>query len=161
MNKRRIESEVAREMDVPVATLSAKLSPKRPQAKLAADELLPLFEAIRRIGYGSELRGVVYRFLRDLRGDEQEAVAEEKNLVPQILTLVKCLGMMSECANGIHSSTNVAELDKMRIMLRTEVLPVVLQMESILASRVETLRPPHKLPLPQRKPDLAPSVNRS
>ena len=151
MHKRRIESEVAAEMGIPVATLSAELSPTRPQAKLGADELVPLFGAVRRIGYGGELQGVVYRFVRDLRGEELEQVSDE-DLVPQMFSLMRSMGLLAHVADGIGRNTNVAELERMRIMLHSEVLPVVLQMESILSSRLEVLRPQKKITLAKVKP---------
>jgi hypothetical protein len=150
MHSRRIESEVATEMGIPVATLSAKLSPARPQAKLGADELVPLFEAIRKIGYENELQGVIYRFVRELKGEDLQQTADE-DLVPQMFSLLRSMGILAQIADGISRNDNVAELEKMRTMLSTEVLPVVLQMESILTSRIHVLHPPKSISVAEAK----------
>jgi hypothetical protein len=140
MHQRRIESEVARELEIPVPTLAAKLSSRRVGVKLAADELVPLCRAIRDIGYGEELNGILFGFVRELKGEELGNLADE-NLLPQILSLVRSLGYLSECADRIPRITRYDELEKIRTMLTTEVFPLVMQMENIIQSRIEALRP--------------------
>jgi hypothetical protein len=158
MNERRIESEVAREMGVPVATLLAELCPGRASAKLGADHLVPLFDAIRRIGYGREVQGILYRFVQELKGEEL-ADAPDDDLVPQILRMVQSLGSLSARAIRVSPDTNATELQKIRILLSTELLPVVLQMEGLVATRIESLRTAKR----RREPalSLAPQTDQS
>lgn len=143
MHKRRIVTDVALEMNVPVTTLCAELSPKRFAAKLGADSLVPLFQAIRQAGYGEELNGILFGFIRELKGEELASIADE-DLVPQVLSLARSLGNLSECADRIPRISQMDELQKIHTLLITEMLPVVLQMESIIVSRMNVLRPPEE-----------------
>jgi hypothetical protein len=139
MHERRIVSSVAREMGMNENTLSAELRSHRSQAKLGADELIPLFEAIRRIGYGRELDGIIHQFCAALHNGTPDE-DNDGDLVPHVLTLTKSLGILSECAARIPQSVDESELARVSIMLRTEVLPVILKMEDMVSARVKDLR---------------------
>ena len=134
----RIITDVAGEMGWSGCRLSAELRPGS-QAKLGADELVALFAAIRRVGYEKELRGILHRFIAELKGDVLRSVADE-DLVPQVLRLTESLGVVSSCASRISRMKDVAELKRIKTMLRTEALPVVLQMEDIVAARIQALQ---------------------
>jgi hypothetical protein len=126
-------------MGIKEATLSAQLRPTNPHAKLGADELIPLFQAIRNIGYGSELEGILHRFVGALR-DSEHAEIPETDLVPHVLALARGLGILSDCAGRIPHIRDEVELTRLCTMLRTEILPVVLKMESMMASRIKDIR---------------------
>jgi hypothetical protein len=139
MHERRIVSAVAREMGINENTLSAELRSHRSQAKLGADELIPLFEAIRRIGYGQELDGILHQFCAALH-DGTVVELDDGDMVPHVLKLTKSLGILSDCAARIPLTTDEDELARVSIMLRTEVLPVILKMEDMVSTRLKYLR---------------------
>ena len=138
LSEARLIRAVAQEMGVREGTLSSQLCPGR-GAKLGADELVPLFHAIRNIGYGSELNGILYQYIAELKGDELANVPDQ-DLVPHVLKLSKSLGILSNCAARISQISDVDELSGLNTMLRTEVLPVVINMENTIATRIATLR---------------------
>jgi hypothetical protein len=139
MHKRRIVSDVAMEMGVKVVTLSAELRPTNSQAKLGVDELRPLFAAIRRIGYGKELEGILHQFVASLYDDSTEE-SDQEDMYSNAVVLAKSLGMLFDCADRVPTMRDEAELVKLSTMLRTEVLPAVLQMEKLAQSRLKTVR---------------------
>jgi len=140
MLRRRIMTEVAREMGVNVNTLAGELRPSNPQAKLGADELTPLFAAVRRVGYGHELRGILHGFIRDLKGENDLTWADEREFVPNALMLSKCVGLLCDSASKLDQIEDEAELARMRSMIRSELLSVAVRMEAIVDSRLTKLR---------------------
>jgi hypothetical protein len=139
MHELRIVSAVAQEMGIKESTLSAELRPTNAHAKLGVDELVPLFNAIRKIGYGTELEGIQHRFIGALR-DSNLTEMPETDMVPQVLALARGLGILCDCAGRIPQLSDTAELSRLCTMLRTEILPVVLKMESMMASRLKDIR---------------------
>jgi hypothetical protein len=139
LHGKRIVAVVAREMGIKECTLSSKLRPNCPASKLGADELPELFDAIRRIGYGSELRGVLHDYVAQIEGKDTLAIPDG-DLIPHVLTLTRCLGVLSQCAGRISQISDEEELSRLRTMLRTEVLPVVLKMEDTIEARMSHLR---------------------
>ena len=139
MHEKRIVTLVAKEMGVKDSTLSAKLRPSNPQAKLTADELVPLFEAFRRVGYGKESEGVLYEFIQALQNRDAH-LENDETMIPLVLSLAKRLGMLSECAGKIDTINDDGELVRLCTMLRTEVLPVILRMEAIVDARLKKIR---------------------
>ena len=138
MHEKRLIRAVAREMGISESTLAAELCPGR-GAKLGADELISLFHAIRRIGYAEELNGILYNYVGELKGTELADVPDQ-DLIPQVLKLSKSLGILSDCAARIGQISDEDELTKLNTMLRTEVLPVVMRMESTISSRIHAIR---------------------
>jgi hypothetical protein len=139
MHEKRIVLPIAREMGINPSTLAAELRQQRTQAKLGADELIPLFNAIRRIGYGSELKGILHQFVAEMEGREV-ADLPDQDLIPHVLRLNRSLGILADCAARISTISDEAELARIYTMLRTEVLPVILKMESTVASRIKDIR---------------------
>lgn len=131
LHKRRLVTATAQRMGMNPITLSAKLRPSNGQAKLGADELVPLFNAIREMGYGKELAGMLHRFIADLKGRERQTIPDEQ-LEPLIVQLTRGLAFFSEFAVRVPSQTNKVELARMRTMLRTEILPAVLRLEATI-----------------------------
>jgi hypothetical protein len=144
LTRRRLVSVVARKMGVNENTLSGKLRPAHSQARLAADELVTLFQAIRDAGYGNELRGVLHQFTESLRGHEQEGFPDA-DLVPHVLSLSQSLGTLASCAARIQQITDPEELSQLLTMLRTQMLPVILKMEDTIVARQVKLRKPRRL----------------
>jgi hypothetical protein len=139
MHEKRIVTAVAQAMGMKDSTLAAQLRPASLGHKLGADDLIQLCEAIRKIGYGRELQGILLQYHQAL--DEGTAVDPgDADLVPHVLKLVQTLGVISECAAKIPTITDEDELTKLCTMLRTEILPVVLQMESAIVTRLKTIR---------------------
>jgi hypothetical protein len=138
LHEKRLIRAVAREMAVSESTLAAELSPER-AAKLGADELVPLIDAIRRIGYGAELNGILYQYIGQLKGAANADVADQ-DLIPHVLKLSRSLGILSDCAGRISEISDEEELVRLCTMLRTEVLPVVMKMEAAVNSRLQSLR---------------------
>ena len=142
LHEKRLIRAVAREMFISESTLAAELSPER-AAKLGADELIPLFDAIRRIGYGAELNGILYQFLGLLKGAANADVADQ-DLIPHVLKLSRSVGILSDCAGRISEISDEEELVRLCTMLRTEVLPVVMKMEAAVSARIQVLRKSHR-----------------
>lgn len=140
MHRRRIMTEVAREMGVNVHTLAGELRPTNPQAKLGADELAPLFAAIRRVGYGHELRGILHGLVRDLKGESDLSWADEREFVPNALMLSKCVGLLCDSATKLDRIEDEEELVRMRSMIRSELVSVAMRMEAIVETRLTKLR---------------------
>lgn len=139
MHEKRIVTLVAQEMGMKDCTLSAKLRPSNPQAKLSADELVQLFSAVRQVGYGKELSGILHEFVRACQGTV-EFEADGTDMIPHVLELVRGLGLLSDVAGRIATISDEEELIKLSTMIRTEILPVVLRMESLVDARLEKLR---------------------
>lgn len=139
MHKRRIVSAVAQCLGVKESTLSSELHPARYHAKLGADELIPLCRAIRQIGYGHELRGILHRFVNELESEETPEIPEG-DLVPQVLKLNRGLGTLADCAAHVNRMDDEAELIQLKTMLRTEMLPVLLKMEDTIEHRLKAIR---------------------
>jgi len=138
LQEKRLIRAVAREMGVNESTLTGQLCPGR-GAKLGADDLIPMFQAIRRLGYGSELNGILYHYVAELKGEELANVPDHE-LIPHVLKLSKSLWILSDCAARISQMSDEEELIRLNTMLRTEVLPVVMKMENTLSNRVGELR---------------------
>ena len=139
LHSKRIVASVAREMGIKECTLSSKLRPNCTASKLSADELPELFDAIRRIGYQSELRGFLHDYVARIEGRDT-LVIPDGDLIPHVLTLTRCLGVLSQCAGRVPQISDEEELTRLRTMLRTEVLPVVLKMEDTIEARMAHLR---------------------
>ena len=124
MLDRRITSKVAKELGEPVTTLSARLNPGISSAKLSADALVPLFHAIRRLGYGEELDNITTEFLVNLRGEQTRHLraAKEADLVTELFYIYSALGKISAIAYGVADGGTDEELMKLEGMLRSEVL---------------------------------------
>lgn len=139
LQKKRLISAVARRMNVVENTLIAQLRPSTSTSKFAADDLIALFDAIRDEGYGAELVGIVKEYTDRLHG-EIKNLPGELDMQVQIYRLMSGIGGITErlADSAKHSSERdlVALLNK----LRTEVLPVVLQLEAILADRLDKVR---------------------
>ncbi|HEY3297001.1 MAG TPA: hypothetical protein VGL38_16325 [bacterium] len=138
LHEKRLIRAVARDMGISESTLAARLCPNR-DGKLGADDMVPLFQAIRRIGYGAELNGILHQYIAELKGDELANVADQ-DLIPHVLKLSKSLGILSDCAARISQISDEDELASLNTMLRTEVLPVVMKMENTISSRIVALR---------------------
>lgn len=139
MQRRRIITAVAHQMGVCETTLSAELRRQKTQAKLGADNLIPLLNAIRAIGYESELRGILFRFIKELKGEELYSTADD-DLIPQLLKLTAGLGIICECAASVPRIADEAELRRIRNMLRSEILPALLKMDDTVERRLSALR---------------------
>jgi hypothetical protein len=139
MHERRIVSAVAQVMGISGSTLSAKLRPTAAQARLSADELVSLFAAIREVGYRTELEGILHGFNEACRGIESVKTGPVA-MVPQVLALAKGVGVLSDSAGRISRMNHEADLQRLCIMVRTEILPIVLQVECLLMRRLEKVR---------------------
>ena len=139
MNKRRIISAVAQKMGKNATTLSAELRPSRYEAKLGADELVPLFNAIREIGYGDELNGILFRYIKSLKGEANVLVADDE-IIPLVLQLSCVFSSFTECMARVPKSNDEEELIRVRRVLRTEILPALLKMEDLLEGRLRKVR---------------------
>lgn len=136
MHKRRIIPLVAKQMGLDVSTLTAKLACKKNRGHLMADELIPLFDAIREVGWGKELDGLMYPYLEVMRGAER-ASASPADEISHLLALGQGVSTLFSCASRIPTMTDPAELRRLKIQVRTEVLPLVLQLEALLDKRLQ------------------------
>jgi hypothetical protein len=137
MHDRRIVSVVAQKMGVDASNLAAKLRASKYSTRLSADDLVLLCNAIRQAGYGKELRGILHSFLEGI--DERVPGAEPLDLMEHVLALTKGVSSLFDCAARIPHMSNPKEIRRLKIQLRTEVLPVVLQMEVLLDQRLKAI----------------------
>lgn len=153
MRNARITSAVADAMGVSSSKLSAELRPSNAQAKLSADDLIPLFAAIRRVGYGRELEGILYEFVAGLEGVEPSEGTDEE-MLPRVVILAKSLKMLFDCADRSSTMADQAELVRLYRMIQTELLPAVMELGRTVQSRLKTVRAnsaglPSSLSIPQ------------
>jgi hypothetical protein len=135
MKEKRIIAAVAKCMGIPYTTLVAELRSGPRQAKLGADRLVPLFNAIRDAQYGTELEGMVKSFVRELEG-EQPVRVSAKDYGGQVLTLVKCIGVLSESSARVKDAESERELIRLKTMIRAEIIPAVYKLEDIIDRRL-------------------------
>jgi hypothetical protein len=137
MLEKRITTDVATEMGKSVSTLSAELRPTRSNAKLGADDLVPLFDAIREVGYGRELDGIMFSFIADLKGESRKIVAGD-DVLSEVLRLTSGVSAIFHSASNASGGGNSAELTEMLSTLHAEVLPAALQLERILTAKIKS-----------------------
>jgi hypothetical protein len=135
MLSRRIITDVAREMGMNSSTLAAKLRPNAIQSHLNADELLPLFKAARKAGYGKELDGILHHFMREAEGAES-VKPSSTSLLTQVRSLITNSAMLFDSADRISKMKDPKEIRALRTMVSTEMLPVMLQVDSLLDRRL-------------------------
>jgi hypothetical protein len=150
MGEYRIASDVAREMGVPVATLSAELRPNHCSAKLGADSLVPLFKALRDLGYNAELNGILATYITELQGEEISEVSQQ-DMVLMMLDLYTHLGTLSAAARRITQMKDDSELCDLEVTIRTEILPRFLAILKSVEARREALQQAAKKPRRRRK----------
>jgi hypothetical protein len=144
LHKRRLVRAVAERMGMNPITLSAELRPTNGHAKLGADELIPLFDAIRDLGYGRELRGILQRFIAELKGKDWLSIPDDR-LEPLIVQLTRGLAFFSEFAVRVPSRTDERELMRMRTLLRTEIIPAIMRLEDTIERSLGRVRRRKKL----------------
>ena len=136
LHERRIVAVVAQHMGMDKSTLSAKLRPCTNRARLSADELLLLVDAVREAGYGKELKGILHPFMEAMRGTEPVSITPT-DLMYRMRDLGKGIYTLFDCAARIPKMNDEEEIRRLKIQVRTEVLPVVLQMEELLDQRLK------------------------
>ena len=139
LHKQRLIAAVAREMGVNESTLSAELRPKLPLAKLGANQLVPLFDAIRRLGYGAQLDGILSRYIAELKGESADVTPLDSDLTPYVLTLYRCLSVFPAGDTLLSGIKDRAELASLSVLLQTEILPMVLRMDAMVNARLEAV----------------------
>jgi hypothetical protein len=150
----RLVSEVARALGADESNLSRKLRANKYRTRLSADELFPLLDAIREAGYGEELVGMLHPFLEGMR--TEAFCADPGNLMAHMQKLGKGVTLLFECAARVPQMNDPDEIRKLKIQVRTEVLPVVLQMEDLLDRRLEKITKSKRVRSSVPSPQLAP-----
>jgi hypothetical protein len=138
MRQKRIIADVARQMGVRPSTLSGELRPENPQAKLGADSLVPLFGALRKLGYTREVRGILMQFTAALQGQYDEEASPD-DFVAGILTVNRCLGYLSERGASLASLEDEDQLVSLRNMITTELSSAVERMEAAVQLRLQQI----------------------
>jgi len=123
-------------MRLDASTLSAKLRPNANQARLSAEELVPLCDSIRKMGYGVELDGILHRYILLLQG-RRLAKAGRKTMMSHVMKMGKGMSVLMDWADRGHATDNPEEIRRLMMMIRTEMLPEILQMESLLDRRLK------------------------
>ncbi|MCC6475602.1 hypothetical protein IT157_00990 [bacterium] len=139
LQKKRLVSAVARRMGVNENTLLSELRPTTNTAKFAADDLLPLFDAIRDVGYGYELVGIVKEYGLRLQG-EIEQISGTPDMQAQVFRLVSGIGSIAEHISDRAKHSSEADIVALLNKLRVELLPSLVELEAILADRLENVR---------------------
>ena len=139
LTRRRHVSVVARTMGMNESTLLAKPNPGTSTAKLSADELIPLFAAIRQAGYGEELEGIAAEYTRRLCGEFANC-RESSDIQQNLLRLMSAIGAISSKIVGVSAANTEKDLVPLLNGLRTDVLPLVVELEAVLADRLKRVR---------------------
>lgn len=137
LKKRRIIHSVAQEMGIPYVTLLYELRGRARQPKLGADELVPLFRAIRAIGYEDELNRQIRHWVRELQVDQPNLSGDH---LPDLLQLlVSNVEELSEATARLNSTESAKELMDVRNKLRTELVPAFYKLQDIVETRLEKI----------------------
>jgi len=139
LQTKRLISAVARRMGVNENTLISQLRPTTNTAKFAADDLVPLFDAIRDAGYAQELVGIVREYAERLQGDIQTLGSNESEQT-QLIRLISGVGAIAEQLADSTKRSSEPELVALLNKLRTEVLPTIIQLEANLADKLTSIR---------------------
>ena len=139
MRERRLIGPAAKRLGMSTSALAAELRCSKHQAKLGADRLLPLCEVLRDLNYGAELDGILEGFVRELRGGETVAVSPG-GYSSQLMTLMKCIGVLSESSSQIRDARSERDLRRLKTMIRAEIIPAVYKLEDIIDRRLERLQ---------------------
>lgn len=135
LSQKRLVSAVARQMGMNESTLLAQLRPTTHTAKFAADDLLPLFNAVREAGYGEELAGILCEYSQRLTG-EIKPEATRADLQNQMVKLMGAIGTISTQLSDESRHSSERDLVSLLNILRTEVMPIIVQLENDLADRL-------------------------
>ena len=135
MKEKRIIDPVARRLGMSGSTLAAELRSAPHQAKLGADRLVPLFEAIRETQYAGELDGIIKPFIRELES-RHVAKVPVKSQGEHVRELMKCVGDLLSASAQIKDSGSAQEIERLRTKVRTEIIPAAYMLDDILARRV-------------------------
>lgn len=139
LKQRRLMAAVAQRMGIPHSTLAAELQGEKYKAKLGADELVPLFCAIREIDGDAELNGILKKFIRELEGEEvMAATADEFGQL--LFGVIQGIGVLSQSAAQIESLNGRRELAKLKTKIRAEIIPAVYKLEDIIDARLSAAR---------------------
>lgn len=139
LQRKRLISAVARRMGVNESTLMSQLRPTTNTSKFAADDLLPLCEAIRDAGYGEEMIGIIREYTDRLVG-EIKTTPESGDLQLQMVKLMSGIGSVSAMISDTARHSSEKDLVELLNKLRTEVLPIIVHLEVILSDRLAASR---------------------
>lgn len=121
------------------STLLSQLRPTTNTAKFAADDLLPLCEAIRDAGYGEEMIGIIKEYSERLAGQIKDT-PESTDLQLQMVKLMSGIGSISAMISDRARHSTEKDLVDLLNKLRTEVLPIIVHLETILSDRLSVSR---------------------
>ncbi len=139
LKQKRLMAAVAQRMGIPHSTLAAELQGEKYKAKLGADELIPLFRAIREAGYGAELDGILKKFIRELQGEELISASAD-DFGQLLFGVIQGIGVLSQSAAQIESLNGRRELVKLKTKIRAEIIPAVYKLEDIIDTRLSAAR---------------------
>jgi hypothetical protein len=147
MRERRVIGPAAKRLGMSTSALAAELRCAKHQAKLGADRLVPLFDALRAMNYGGELDGILDSFVRELRGGDTPTVSQGSYRA-QLMTLMKCIGVLSESSSQIRDAKSQRELQRLKTMIRAEIIPAVYKLEDIIDRRLARLQKRNQTVIP-------------
>jgi hypothetical protein len=139
LSRKRLVTTVARRMGMNESTLLSQLRPSTHTAKFAADDLIPLFNAVRDAGYGDELAGILCEYTQRLTGDIKPGNSKA-DLQNQMVRLMGAIGVISSQLSDKSRHSTERDLVTLLNTLRTEVLPIIVQLENDLGDRLRKAR---------------------
>ncbi len=139
LSQKRLVSAVARRMGMNESTLLSQLRPSTNTAKFSADDLLPLCDAIREAGYGEEMIGILKEYSERLIGGIK-STPDTSDLQNQMVKLMGAIGSISAQISDKARHSKEKDLVVLLNKLRTEVLPIVVQLEAELDDRLRKVR---------------------
>jgi hypothetical protein len=139
LKDKRLMDAVARRMGKPPSTLAAELKSEKFRSKLGADDLVPLFRAIRETDYATEFEGVLKKFIKELGGERAETATVEQ-FGSLLFSVMQGIALLSKSADHIQNLTTAQELERLKTEIRAEIVPAVYKLEAIVDDRLTCMR---------------------
>ena len=139
LKEKRLMEAVAKRMGKPHSTLVAELKGAKYRSKLGADELVPLFQAIRETDYRTEFEGILKKYLRELGGEQTEFVSVHQ-FGTLLFSVMQSVATLSKPGDRIENLKTARELSLMKTKIRTEIVPAVYKLEAIVDDQLALMR---------------------
>ena len=131
LHTRRILAEVARRLDTKLSTLAAELNPNAGYAKFGIDDFERLCKAVREIGYGGEMDGILHEYFENLK-DHKIDTETSDNLVVLSASLMSKTAALADGTMKLLDSSDDAQLQVIKQMIRSELIPTAMRLTYLI-----------------------------
>jgi len=132
----RIMADVARRIDGNLSTLASELNPKCGYAKFGIDDLPRLCKAVREIGYGKEMDGILHEYFETFR-DSRPVSETTDNLAVLTSSLMAKTAALADGTAKLLNSTDDRNLRVVRQLIKSELIPTALRLGSLIDDRLK------------------------